>query len=47
MQMLLDSPETVEKLRNSSKDFILSKYSWDEVIDKTLELYMKELYMKE
>ena len=42
MQMLLDSPETVEKLRNSSKDFILSKYSWDEVIDKTLELYMKE-----
>ena len=42
MQMLLDSPQTVEKLRNSSKDFILSKYSWDEVIDKTLELYMKE-----
>ena len=42
MQMLLDSPQIVEKLRNSSKDFILSKYSWDEVINKTLELYMKE-----
>ena len=42
MQMLLDSPQTVEALKSSSKDFILSKYSWDEVINKTLELYMKE-----
>ena len=42
MQMLLDSPKTVDALRRSSKDFILSKYSWDEVINKTLELYMKE-----
>ena len=42
MQMLLDSPQTVEALKSSSKDFILGKYSWDEVINKTLELYMKE-----
>jgi glycosyltransferase involved in cell wall biosynthesis len=42
MQMLLDSPQTVDAFRKSSKDFILSKYSWDEVINKTLELYMKE-----
>ena len=42
MQMLLSSPKTVETLRSGSKDFILSKYSWDEVINKTLELYMKE-----
>ena len=42
MQMLLDSPQTVEALRSGSKDFILSKYSWDSVINKTLELYMKE-----
>ena len=42
MQMLLDSPQTVDALRRTSKDFILSKYSWDEVINKTLELYMKE-----
>ena len=42
MQMLLDSPQTVEALRKNSKDFILGKYSWDEVINKTLELYTKE-----
>lgn len=41
MKMLLDSPETVEKMKRESKPFILDKYSWDEVIDKTLELYRK------
>ena len=42
MQMLLDSPQTVNAMRSRSKDFILGKYSWDEVVNKTLELYMKE-----
>lgn len=41
MQMLLDSPETVANYRKVAKPFILSKYSWDEIVDRTLELYTK------
>jgi glycosyltransferase involved in cell wall biosynthesis len=43
LRMLLDSPEAVAAKKRVSKDFILSKYSWDEVVAKTLELYTKDM----
>ena len=45
LQELLDRPERVEKFRNSSADFICKKYSWNDVVDRTIELYRDNLYM--
>lgn len=42
LRWLLDSPEAVAAKKRVAKDFILSKYSWDEVINKTLELYKRD-----
>ncbi len=39
LQMLCDSPETVQKLSLASADYICSRYNWDEVTEKTLRLY--------
>lgn len=39
LQKLLDNPETVNKYKLESADFICDKYSWDDVVKKTLELY--------
>lgn len=39
LQDLLDSPETVERYKNGAAEFITEKYNWDDVVDKTLELY--------
>ena len=41
LQNLVDEPQIVEEKRAGVSDFILSKYKWDEVINKTLELYSK------
>ena len=41
LQRLLDEPETVERYRREASDFICGKYSWDEVVDRTMELYQK------
>ena len=40
LQELLDKPEIVQKYRSSVARFITSKYNWDDVVDKTLELYV-------
>lgn len=32
-------PETVETLKRQTADFICNKYNWDEIVQKTLELY--------
>lgn len=42
MQMLADHPEMVEKYRSESTEFICSKYSWEDVADRTLELYQRK-----
>lgn len=39
LQRLLDEPETAERYRREASDFICGKYSWDEVVDRTMELY--------
>lgn len=36
---LCNSPETVAAFKQSAADYILRKYNWDEVTDKTLALY--------
>lgn len=38
---LLENPTKIEKLKNSSAEFILNKYNWDDVASRTLELYKK------
>ena len=42
LQRLLDAPSEVEAYRKTAADFICRKYNWDEVVDRTLELYEKE-----
>ncbi len=42
LQMLCDSPRTVEKFKIGSADYICGKYNWHEVTQKTLDLYVKE-----
>ncbi len=39
LQLLCDCPEQVEEYRQSAVDFACRKYSWDEVVQKTVELY--------
>ena len=40
LHSLLNEPETVERYRAEASNFICGKYSWDEVLKKTLELYI-------
>ena len=40
LQELLDNPEKVKQYRNGAADYITSKYSWDDVVDRTLRLYV-------
>lgn len=39
LQMLCDEPERVQAYREEAADFICGKYSWDDVVGRTLELY--------
>lgn len=39
IQELCSNPEMVNNYKISSQKYILNKYNWDEVVDKTLELY--------
>lgn len=39
LQKLCDTPELVEAYRKTAADFVLQKYSWDDVTQQTLELY--------
>lgn len=36
---LLISPEKVQKYKTEASEFITKKYNWDDVVDKTLEVY--------
>lgn len=40
LQMLCNEEEIVKKYKNETAEFICSKYNWDEVVNKTLDLYM-------
>ena len=39
LQCLCDSPDRVKRYRDEADDFICSKYDWDDVVEKTLNLY--------
>ncbi len=39
LQELLDDSQKVDKYKKSATEFITKKYNWDDVVDKTLELY--------
>lgn len=39
LQMLCDDEKAVERYRNEATEFICKKYSWDDVVNRTIELY--------
>lgn len=39
LQYLSDSEKVVQKLKLESSPFIIKKYNWDDIVNKTLELY--------
>ena len=41
LQYLLDNKNIVNKYKSQSQNFIIKKCNWDEVINKTIELYKK------
>lgn len=41
LQELCDNPNIVKKYQEKSQEYILKKYNWDDVVQKTLDLYKK------
>ena len=41
LQELCDSKKEVQKYKDEAQEYILNKYNWDDVVDKTLGLYEK------
>jgi glycosyltransferase involved in cell wall biosynthesis len=39
MQQLCDDPRIIDAYKQKAADYITGKYSWDDVAEKTLELY--------
>ncbi|HEM3616864.1 TPA: glycosyltransferase family 4 protein [Streptococcus suis] len=39
LQRLNDDVKLIQKIKSESTQFILKKYNWDDIVDKTLELY--------
>ena len=39
LQELLDDPDKVKGFKDEASDYICTRYSWDDVVKKTLELY--------
>ena len=39
LQYACDNPEIVYTMKSEASEYICNKYNWDEVVDKTLELY--------
>ena len=39
LQLLCDNPEKVKEYKERSAEYICKKYDWDDVVEKTLELY--------
>ena len=42
LQGLLDRPEAVQGYKDAAADYICTEYSWDDVAERTLELYRKQ-----
>ncbi|MDW5473039.1 glycosyltransferase [Limosilactobacillus reuteri] len=43
LEELVKNPKKVEMLKSKSADYILNKYQWTTVINKTLELYKESI----
>ena len=41
LQKLCDEPKTVQKYKDEAAEFILKKYGWDDVVERTIELYKR------
>ena len=41
LQTLCDQPETASQYKANAAQFVLNKYGWDDVVDKTLALYRR------
>ncbi len=39
LQQLCDEPDTVQGYKDGAADFICNKYSWDNIVEQTLQLY--------
>ena len=39
LQYLSDNPDIVQRYKEMASDFICNKYNWEDIVDKTLELY--------
>ena len=39
LQRLLDNPELVAKYKSEAAKYIIKKYNWDDIVDRTLALY--------
>ena len=39
LQDACDEVDMVEGMKRQASDFICSKYNWDEVVERTLDLY--------
>lgn len=39
LQMLCDHPEVTERYKSEARPYIISKYGWDDVVTRTLEVY--------
>lgn len=47
LQELINDEGRVDEYKSSASDFICAKYNWDNVVDKTMELYQRTVYCKE
>jgi glycosyltransferase involved in cell wall biosynthesis len=42
LQMLCHDKKLVRRYKTEAVNFIFTKYSWDDVVDRTLQLYKRE-----
>ena len=42
LQYLSDNPDIVQRYKETVSDFICNKYNWEDIVDKTLELYKED-----
>ena len=43
LQYACDTPEKVKAIKKIAADYICKKYNWDDVVEKTIELYKREI----
>lgn len=41
LQVLCEHPEIVERYKGEARPYIIGKYGWDDVVERTLEMYQR------